>query len=116
MLFSKKHSSFILDNHPNLKLGGISLVVHSYKYLGVTISDDLRWESYINAICNSARQLIGLFCRHLYNWSCSELLLCLYKSIICPLVEYCSVIWDLHSSFLITWLDNVEKFALREFV
>ena len=47
------------------------------------------------------------------NYMLSHLVTFYYVCTSLLFVQYCSVIWDPHSSFLITQLANVEKFALR---
>jgi hypothetical protein len=39
--------------------------VDKAKYLGVTISEDLKWESHINNICGKANKTIGYLRRNL---------------------------------------------------
>lgn len=51
--------------------------------------------------------------RNFYLHSSPEFLLHLYKSLIRPQLEYCSVIWDPKVVFLKNRLMEVEKFALR---
>ena len=92
-------------------LGDVPLErVHSYKYLSVTITDDLKWDTHINLICNKARRVIGMIYRHFYSHSSPEFLIHLYKTLI---LEYCSVIWDPHIIYLKNRLMDVEKFVLR---
>ena len=64
----------------------------SFKMLGLTFSSKLDWGSYIISIAKTASKKIGAL-------SCSmkflspEFALCLYKSTICPCMEYCCHIW-----------------------
>ena len=51
--------------------------------------------------------------RNFYSHSSPEFLLHMYKSLIRPHLEYCSVIWDPQVIFLKNRLMAVEKFALR---
>ena len=117
MIFSKKKSSPLLTHPPVLLLGNTSLErVHQYKYLGVTITDDLKWESHINIVCGKARRIIGMLYRNLYFHSSPEFLLHMYKSLVRPHLEYCSIIWDPHVVFLRNRLMEVEKFALQMYL
>lgn len=114
MIFSRKRTSTLLTHPPVLLLGDTSLErVSKYKYLGVLITDDLKWESHINAVCSKARRIIGMLYRNFYSHSSPEFLLHMYKSLVRPHLEYCSVIWDPHVAFLRNRLMEVEKFALR---
>jgi len=41
--------------------------VSSFKYLGVTISDDLTWSKHIQTISSKARRIIGMLYRQFYR-------------------------------------------------
>ena len=86
MVLSRKHSSMLVNSPPSFWLGNVKLEqVHHYKYLGVFISDDLKWGQHINNVCKKARQMVGLIYRNLYSAS-SDCLLRLYKSLISTVV------------------------------
>ena len=86
--------------------------VSEYNYLGILLTDDLRWDHHINIVCNKMRRMIGLIYRQLYMHS-SDFLLKLYKTIIRPHLEYACVVWSPHQRYLIDQLVAVEKFTLR---
>ena len=41
--------------------------VESIKYLGVTITKDLKWNTYISNVCTKANRTLGLFRRNLFS-------------------------------------------------
>jgi hypothetical protein len=41
-----------------------NLIVDKAKYLGVTISEDLKWEGHINYICGKANRILGFLRRN----------------------------------------------------
>ena len=43
--------------------------VDKAKYLGVAISEDLKWESHINNICGKANKTLGFLRRNLKSWT-----------------------------------------------
>ena len=113
MLLTNRRNSAIVPS-PSLTLGNVALErVHQYKYLGVLISDDLKWDKHIDHICSKVRKLVGMIYRNLYQYSDPSFLLMLYKTIVRPHLEYCSILWDPHQSYLNNQLQSVEKFALR---
>ena len=61
--------------------------VSSAKCLGVTITEDLKWDTHIQNICNKAHRTIGILQR---NISISAISI---KPIARPLVEYASTVW-----------------------
>ena len=42
--------------------------VESIKYLGVTVTCDLRWKTHITNVCTKANRTIGFMRRNLYSW------------------------------------------------
>ena len=87
--------------------------VSSYKYLGVTICDELSWSLHIDKVTSKARQLIGMLYRRFYQWSSSEALLKLYLSLIRPHLEYAVQVWNPYLIKDIQKLESVQKFALK---
>ena len=95
-----------LNSHPMER-------VSSYKYLGVTITEDLSWSSHINEITKKARKHIGLLYHQFYAWSTPDALLTLYKSVVRLHLEYASQVWSPHQIKYINQLELVQKFALK---
>ena len=73
--------------------GHTLLSVPQIKYLGVQISQDLKWNSHINSISSKANQTLGFLKRNLKIKS-QTIKEKAYKSIVRPKVEYCSTVWD----------------------
>ena len=111
MLLTNKRSS----DHPPLLLNNQNLEqVKQYKYLGVTISSNLRWSPHIERICKSAIKKLGIIYRNFSHTSSSpHIILQLYLSLVRPSLEYASQVWDPHSSKDVKVLENIQKFALR---
>ena len=67
--------------------------VPQIKYLGVNISQDLKWNSHINSVSSKANQTLGFLKRNLKinSQSIKEKA---YKSIVRPKLEYCNTVWD----------------------
>ena len=73
----------------DVKMGGsIFEEKSSFKMLGLTFSSKLYWGSYIISIAKTASNKIGAFIRSMKFLS-PEVTLYLYKSTICPCMEYC---------------------------
>ena len=62
-------------------------------YLGVQISQDLKWNSHINSISSKANQTLGFLKRNL-KINSQTIKEKAYKSIVRPKLEYCSTVWD----------------------
>ena len=64
----------------------------SFKMLGLIFSSKLDWVSYIFSIAKTASKKIGaLICS--MKFLSPEVALYLYKSALCPCIEYCCHVW-----------------------
>ena len=64
----------------------------SFKMLVLTFSSKLDWGSCIIFIAKTASKKVGALIHSMKFISC-EVVLCLYKSTICPCTEYCCHVW-----------------------
>ena len=104
--------TFILDfEKANYTLEGTVLKnVESIKYLGVTITNDLKWNTHISNVCAKANRTLGFFRRSLY--SCPpNVKAAAYKGLVRPVLEYGSSVWDTHG--LQEELEKVQNRAAR---
>lgn len=76
--------------------------------LGLTVSSDLSWKSYIQNVSKKAAQRIGSLYRA-SRYLSPESVLYLYKATIRPLMEYCCHIWAGAPKTHLQLLDRVEK-------
>jgi hypothetical protein len=67
--------------------------VPSNAYLGITIAEDLKWNSHINNITQKANSTLGFLCRDLRSCPPSSRHRA-YISLIRPSLEYGTVVWD----------------------
>ena len=67
--------------------------LHSVKYLGVYLSDDLRWNKHIKTISNKANKTLGFLKRNLIHCP-PRTKETAYKALVRPTLEYCSSVWD----------------------
>ena len=87
----------------------------SFKMLGLTFSSKLDWGSYIISIAKTASKKIGaLICSMKFLFP--EVALYLYKSIICPCMEYCCHVWAGAPSCHLELLDKLRKRICRTVV
>ena len=80
----------------------------SFKLLGLTFSSKLDWDSFIISIAKTAPKKIGALIRSMKFLS-REVALYLYKSTICPCVEYCCHVWASGPSCYLELLDKLQK-------
>ena len=76
----------------SLQINSISIpCAESTKYLGVTISSDLKWNLHVSNTCKSATSTRRIL----------------------PKPDYCSCVWDPHTDSLIDRLQSVQSFATK---
>ena len=69
--------------------------VDSTKYLGVTITHDLRWNTHISSMCTrKANRTLGFLRRNLYQCP-QDVKEAAYRGLVRPILEYGSCVWIL---------------------
>ena len=82
------------------------------KYLGVTISQDLRWNSHIDNVTTKANKSLGFIRRNMRG--CKPLVKDVaYKAIVRPTLEYAATIWDPYTNQHINSIEMVQRRAAR---
>ena len=86
--------------------------VTTVKYLGVTIRSDLKWNDHIKQIVGKAGARLRFIGRILKkcNSSTKEVA---YKTLVRPILEYCSSVWDPYQVGLIEEIDMIQRRAAR---
>ena len=86
--------------------------VESIKYLGVTITSDLRWNTHVSNVCTKANRTLGFLRRNLYSCP-QEVKEAAYKGLVHPVLDYGSSVWDPPGVVLQEELESVQKHAAR---
>ena len=84
----------------------------SIKYIGVAITSDLKWNSHIRNVCSKANRTLRFLRRNLFSCP-QDVKEAAYKSMVRPILEYGSTVWDPHCNGLNDELENVQKRAAR---
>ena len=84
----------------------------SLKMLGLTFSSKLDWGPYMISIAKTASEKSGALIRSMKFLS-PEVALYLYKSTICPCMEYCCHVWAGAPSCFLELLDKLQKGICR---
>ena len=81
-------------------------------YLGVCITKYLNWNTHIHQITASAKCTLAFIRRNLH--SCLiNIKTTAYTTLVRPLLEYSSSVWDLHTQILINQIEMVQRRAAR---
>ena len=87
-------------------------VVESSKYLGDTISEDLTWKKHIGNTLNKANKTLGFIRRSLGDCT-APVKAAAYSTVVRPVLEYSSTVWDPHQTSHIHNLEQVQRRAAR---
>ena len=82
--------------------------VENIPYLGLLISDDLKWNNHINKTCKKANASLGFLRRNLRHLpkTCKKTA---YLALVRSVLEYGAIIWDPHSKKDINQLERVQR-------
>ena len=86
--------------------------VENIKYLGITITNDLKWNTHVSNICTKANRTLGFLRRNLSACP-QDVKESAYKGLVRPVLEYGSLVWDPSSIRLQEELEKIQKRAAR---
>lgn len=97
----------------NYSVKGVEISqINSFKYLGLTFTNNLTWSMHIDKICASTRRKLGLL-RHKLKKSPSHVKLLAYNTLIRPRLEYACIVWDPFTKKDINKLEQIQRLAIR---
>ena len=82
------------------------------RLLGVTVSSDLSWNCHVNNITKKCNKLLG-FIRVVAGVKNPYVLLKLYQTLILPILDYCSPVWNVHKNCNVEKLEQIQHRATR---
>ena len=86
--------------------------VEAAKYLGVTIHQKLSWNTHIGQVCRKANSTRAFLQRNISKCPTKTKALC-YTTLVRPIMEYGSIIWDPHTANNIGKLEMVQRRSAR---
>ena len=84
------------------------------KYLGVTITHDMRWNTHISNMCTKANRTLSFLRWNLYQCP-QDVKVAAYRGLVCPILEYGSCVWDPQGMVLQQEIEKVQNRAARFF-
>ena len=87
-------------------------IVPEAKLLGVIISYNLTFRSHITSVCSRASRCLGFVSRISVGLG-PIYFIHLFKSLVLPILDYCSSVWSPHESKYVQRLEKVQKAATR---
>lgn len=104
----KKHSSTFTYTINNILL----CRVKQYKYLGLIITHDFRWDSHVKHVTSSAFGRLISIKRRLGS-APSQIKLLAYKTFVRSVLEYANVIWFPYTNQLQTKIERIQRKPIR---
>ena len=86
--------------------------VSQAKYLGITITSDLRWNAHINSISSKANRSLGFLRRNL-KVSSIQIKTLAYFTFVRPILENSCTVWDPYTATQINKLEMIQRRAAR---
>ena len=87
-------------------------LAHETKYLGLTIKDDLSWNTHIDNIISGANQVQGIIKRNIKK-APQQTKITAVNTLIRPKLEYGAAIWDPYTQDNIDKLEQVQRRTAR---
>ena len=107
MLISRKSQSPKLAHNADKV---VMETVSSFKYLGVILIIDFKWNLHVDAVCAKACKLLGFLYRT-FRGGHPIALTYLYKLLVLPVLGYCSSVWNSQKRGLTLQLEHVKGLA-----
>ena len=92
--------------------GHILKSVKSAKYLGITLSSDLKWNTHINQTIGKANRSLSFIRRNL-KINSKTVKERAYQSLVRPKLEYCCTVWDPYTTENNKAIEQVQRRAAR---
>ncbi|XP_072021163.1 uncharacterized protein [Amphiura filiformis] len=86
--------------------------VKSHPYLGAELESSMKWKEHIRKVTTKASRVLGFLQRNI--WFCSKKVkIAAYKTLVRPVLEYASCVWDPHVKKNINSLERIQRRAAR---
>ena len=113
IIISSRQRLAKIDDDPNISLDGINIKrVKQAKTLGIVIDEKLLWKNQIDEITTKVSGGIGML-RRMKAYVPQETLKRVYNALIMPHFDYCSLVWDNCSKYLLEKLQKLQNRVAR---
>ncbi len=84
----------------------------SFRYLGVTLTSNLKWSTHIDITCKKVKRQLGMIHRQ-FHQSPPNIRNQIYRSSVLPRLDYCGAVWDPHHHTDIQKLEKVKNLPAK---
>lgn len=88
-------------------------IVTNFKYLGVTLNNKLDWGEQVRTVAGKSIKTLNFVMRNLTG-ACEAVKEKAYLSLIRPIAEYASIIWDPYVAWQVAAIEGVQRLAARK--
>ena len=100
-------------NHIKVVMNGIDVEnVDCFKYLGVTIDANLKWNDHVKNICRKMCNSLGVM-RRIKQYVPKKSLITIYNTMILPHIDYAIIIWSNCSDAALSKVQKLQNAAMR---
>ena len=112
VITSRQRRVYLSDN-PSLTINNFPIEqVSSTKSLGVSIDENLSWNTHIETVCKKISSALGLI-KRIRDFVPFYTLLNIFNGLVKPQFDYCSLVWDCCSTGLAEKLQKLQNRAAR---
>jgi hypothetical protein len=113
MIISSRQRLAKIDDDPKISLDGIDMKrVKQANTLGIVIDEKLLWKNKIDEITTKVSRGIGML-RRMKAYVPQDTLRTVYSALIKPHLDYCSLVWDNCSKYILEKLQKLQNSAAR---
>ena len=113
MIIGSRQRLTQISTDPKISIGSQNISrVKETKTLGVLVDENITWKNHIEATCKKISKTIGMM-KRVKSVISNESLKRLYKALVLPNFDYCSLVWDNCSNNLKDRLQKLQNKAGR---
>ena len=113
MLIGSRQRLNDIQIEPKIKLGDTEVnKVSETKTLGIVVDDQLLWKNQLDTTIAKVSKGISML-RRMKPYVPKYTLMHVYNALIMPYFDYCSLVWDTYSNYLIENLQKLQNRAAR---
>ena len=113
MLIGSRQRLKDIQIDPKITLGDTEVNrVSEKKPLGIVVDDQLLWRNHVDTTIAKVSKGIGMI-RRMKSYVPKYTLMHVYSALIMPCFDYCSLVWDTCSNYLIENLQKLQNRAAR---
>ena len=113
LIITSRQRRVYLSDNPSLTINNFPIEqVSSTKSLGVSIDENLSWNTHIETVCKRMSSALGLI-KRIRDFAPFYTLLNIFSGLVKPQFDYCSLVWDCCGTSLADKLQKLQNRAAR---